>query len=358
MENDLQLYGLTDCIEQEAALYGELFLARVTEQHRTIYKVISGLGEVNAVVAGKLAYQANGQISYPAVGDWVMLDRGDGEEGNAVIRHILSRKSVLARQAAGAAAAQQVIAANIDVIFICMSLNADFNLRRIERYLAMAWNSGAAPVIVLTKADLCNDLPQKLGDIAAVGIGVDIIACSSENGYGYEAIHSHIGPGKTIAFIGSSGVGKSTLINRLLGRELLATGEIRLDDDKGRHTTSHRQLLLLPEGGIVIDTPGMRELQLYTGDLARTFADIEELAARCKYRDCSHGSEPGCAIKAAIASGALSAKRFESYQKLQRETSYDGLNARQLETEKINRMFGGKNEMKQMLRQFKEKNRR
>lgn len=358
MNINLKNYGLNERFEQEATLYNGLFIARVTEQHRELYKVMSEYGEIEASVSGKLAYHADDQTSFPAVGDWVMIDRVDRSTGNAIIHHILRRKSVLARQAAGTENAGQVIAANIDTIFICMSLNADFNIRRIERYLTITWDSMATPVIVLTKSDLCIDLPEKLDEIASVSMGVDVISCSSENGNGYEAINAYVGQGKTIAFVGSSGVGKSTLINRLMGQDLLATKNIREDDDKGRHTTTHRQLLLLPNGGIVIDTPGMRELQIYTGNLSKTFEDIEEIATRCKFGDCSHGTEPGCAIREAVKNGTLSEKRFESYQKLQREISYAGLNARQLENEKINRMFGGKGEMKRVKKHTKDKNSR
>jgi ribosome biogenesis GTPase len=355
---NLKNYGLDERFEQEATLYNGLFIARVTEQHRELYKVMSECGEIDASVSGKFAYHADDQTSFPAVGDWVMIDRVDGNTGNAIIHHILRRKSVLARQTAGTENAGQVIAANIDTIFICMSLNADFNIRRMERYLTIAWDSMATPVIVLTKSDLCIDLPHKLDEVSSVSMGVDVISCSSENGDGYEAINAYVGQGKTIAFVGSSGVGKSTLINRLMGQDLLATKVIREDDDKGRHTTTHRQLLRLPNGGIVIDTPGMRELQIYTGNLSKTFEDIEEIATRCKFGDCSHGTEPGCAIREAIENGTLSEKRFESYQKLQREISYAGLNARQLENEKINRMFGGKGEMKQLKKHINGKNSR
>jgi ribosome biogenesis GTPase len=216
----------------------------------------------------------------------------------------------------------------------------------------------ATPVIVLTKSDLCEDLSAKMKEIETVGMGVSVIACSAENGGGFDDISAIIEPGKTVAFIGSSGVGKSTLINRLAGQELLATKEIREGDDKGRHTTTRRQLIPLPNGGIVIDTPGMRELGLYSGDLSRTFEDIEALAARCKFADCSHTAEPGCAVRLAIQNGELSEKRLESYRKLRREVLYDGLNSRQLENEKINRMFGGKAEMKQTFRDIKRRNKR
>lgn len=358
MDIDLKNYGLDERFEQEATMHPGLFIARVTQQHRDLYKVISEKGEMNASVSGKLVFGADDPTVFPAVGDWVMIDRTDASTGNAIIHHILGRKSVLARQAAGTDNQGQVIAANIDTIFICMSLNQDFSIRRIGRYLTIAWDSMAVPVIVLTKSDLCDDLPRKLAEIAQVSMGVEVIVCSSENGDGYAAVNALIEPGKTIAFVGSSGVGKSTLINRLIGRDVLKTQTIREDDDKGRHTTTYRQLLPLPNGGIVIDTPGMRALTIYTGNLSKTFEDIEKIAARCKYADCSHTAEPGCAVREAIESGDLSWERFESHQKLEREMSYSGLNSRQLENEKINRMFGGKGEMKRLMKQVKDKNHR
>ena len=357
MNSNLKKYGLISHFEQEATLYSDLFLARVCEQYRDLYKVVGEQGELVASVSGKLSYHANSRMSFPAVGDWVMVDRIDSKSGNAIIHHILTRKSVFARQAAGTANEQQIVAANIDTIFICMSLNADFNLRRVERYLTIAWDSMATPVIILTKSDLCDDLQKKISEILSVSPGVDIVACSSKNEQGYEAIISYVEEGKTIAFIGSSGVGKSTLINRIIGRDILATKNIREDDDKGRHTTTHRQLILLPNGGIVIDTPGMRELQICSGNLSKTFEDIEELAANCKYKDCSHGNEAGCMVKNAIEDGTLSKSRFESYQKLQREMSYDGLNSRQIENKKINDFFGagGKTLMKEIKKRSRDK---
>jgi ribosome biogenesis GTPase len=349
----LQKYGLDEYYANESAIYANLFIARVTEQHREQYKVITEHGELSAVVSGKLAYHADGKASFPAVGDWVMIDRMEDSSGNAVIHHILSRKSRFTRKAAGTAFEEQIVAANIDTVFICMSLNADFNLRRLERYLTIAWDSMATPVIVLTKSDLCEDVGQKLDEVTSVAIGVDVVVCSAENSDGLDAIRTYVQPGKTIAFIGSSGVGKSTLINRLMGQDIMATKQIREDDAKGRHATTHRQLLLLPNGGIAIDTPGMRELQIFTGDLSKTFEDIDELALGCKYKNCTHSNEPGCAVRQAIKNGMLSKKRFENYQKLQSEMSYDGLNFRQRENEKINRMFGSKAEMKQLFRQIK-----
>lgn len=353
----LKSYGLCPRFEQEASLYDQMFLARVTEQHRELYKVIGEGGEMHAVVSGKLTYNAGNSADFPAVGDWVMVDRADDSSGNAVIHHVLHRKSVFERRAAGTSHAIQVVAANIDVVFICMSLNNDFNLRRLERYLSIAWDSMATPVIVLTKADLCSDLSTRLAEISTVSVGTDVVVCSSMEERGYQDVLSYITEGRTIAFIGSSGVGKSTLINRLMGQDVLTTREIR-EDDKGRHATTHRQLLLIPSGGIVIDTPGMRELHLSSGNLSKSFTDIEELASLCKFSDCSHTSEPGCAIKAAIKTGELQEERFENYKKLQKEIGYEGLNFRQLEQEKIKNMFGGKGEMKQAMRCVKNKNKR
>lgn len=354
---NLKKYGLIPRFEQQAALYRGMFLSRVSEQHRDLYKVFSENGEMQAAVSGKLAYNASDITDFPVVGDWVMIDRMDDSSGNAVIHHVLQRKSLFERKAAGTSNERQIVAANIDVVFICMSLNADFNPRRLERYLTIAWNSMATPVIVLTKADLCDDLDARIAEISTISIGTDIIVCSSMEDNGYKDVLPYVTQGKTIAFIGSSGVGKSTLINRLIGRDVLFTREIR-QDDKGRHTTTHRQLLLLPGGGIVIDTPGMRELQLDSGNLSRSFEDIEELSQKCKYRNCSHTKEPGCAVRGAIESGELSEKRFENYKKLQKEISYESLNSRQLEHEKIKKMFGGMGEMKRVMRCVKKKNKR
>lgn len=354
----LKRYGLTREWEEEAATYRDLFPGRVTEQHRDLYRIMSEDGELLGEVSGKLAYQATEGTDFPAVGDWVLLDRADGVSGRGVIHRILSRRSAFVRRAAGTARETQIVAANVDLVFLCMALHGDFNLRRLERYLSVAWGSGATPVVVLTKSDLCDDLPARVAEVESVSSGAEVRACSSLQEEGYDQVLRGIPPRATVAFLGSSGVGKSTLINRLMGEEVLATGEIREDDGRGRHTTTHRQLLRLPCGVLVIDTPGMRELQLDSGDLSRSFDDIQELAARCRFPDCSHRTEPGCAVREALERGDLSPKRLESFEKLRREMDYAALDARGREREKIRHMFGSLGEMKQMVRQAKRKNRR
>ncbi len=354
----LKKLGFEQKFEQEAELYDGLLPVRVSEQHRELYKVIGPKGEMQAVVSGKLAFRSSDNLDYPAVGDWVMVDREDDHGGNAIIHAVLSRKSVFERKAAGTSNTAQIVAANIDIVFICMSLNADFNIRRLERYLAIAWSSRAKPVIVLTKSDLSRDVSGYLSEIATVSGGADVLVSSSMQEDGLADVSNYIREGCTIAFIGSSGVGKSSMINRLAGREILETKEIREDDAKGRHATTHRQLIVLPGGGIVIDTPGMRELQLDACDLSRTFEEIETIAEGCRYRDCTHTSEPGCAVRKAIEKGSLSQERLNSYLKLQKEAGYEGLDSRRLEEEKIKRMFGSKGEMKQAMRFAKNKNKR
>lgn len=315
-----------------------MYQGRIVSQYKDLYKVSINNDEIIAEVSGKYRFTANNPSSYPAVGDYVMIDRENDDGGNGIITQLCPRKTLLSRKAAGDEKLTQVIAANIDYIFICMSLNNDFNLRRLERYVTIAWDSGATPVVVLTKSDLCDDLTEKLLQVESVASGIDILVTSADNPKDYLQVDQYLTSGKTGAFIGSSGVGKSTLINKLLGEDFIKTNGLR-NDDKGRHTTTRRELFKLPQGGIVIDTPGMRELGLDHVDLSKSFEDIEELAKECRFNDCSHKNEPGCAIKKGIEDGLISAERFESFLKLKKEADYEGLNSKEIEKKKIEVMF-------------------
>lgn len=318
---NMKTYGLTERFITQAAEYPDYTVARITSQEKGLYKIISENGEQFAEVSGKFRYEVSTVSEYPTVGDFVMVDTNDGN--TAVIHTVLQRKSIFIRKAAGTGKTEQTVAANIDTLFLCMSLNNDFNLRRMERYLSIAWDSGAMPVIVLTKSDLCSDLSEKLAEIESIAIGTDVIITSSLEEDGVDKVFSYLQNGNTVALIGSSGVGKSTLINRLLGEDRIETNGLR-NDDKGRHTTTHRELVALPCGGIVIDTPGMRELGIWdSGEgVSTTFADIEDLFLKCRYKNCSHTSEPGCAVHEAIEKGELSEERYVSYCKLSKENEY------------------------------------
>lgn len=319
---DMKHWGLTERFQALAAEFPTLTVGRILSQEKGIYQVVHAQGEQLASVSGKYRYEIQAVSDYPAVGDFVILDTSD-MGGQAVIHKLLPRKSVFIRKAAGTSNQEQVVAANVDLVFICMALGNDFNFRRLERYLSVTWESGATPVIILTKADLCSNVAQKEAEVTAVAAGVDILVTSSLEQDGCSSILPYLKDGKTIALIGSSGVGKSTLINRLLGEERIRTGGLR-NDEKGRHTTTHRELLQLPMGGLVIDTPGMREMGLWSVDegLDKSFSDIERLSSACRFHDCSHTTEPGCAVQNAIVSGELSVERLLSYQKLQTEVQY------------------------------------
>jgi ribosome biogenesis GTPase len=256
----------------------------------------------------------------PAVGDWVAT-RVWPEEGKATIHAVLPRKSVFSRKVAHSRTEQQVVAANVDTVFLVSGLDRDFNVRRIERYLTLAWESGATPVIVLNKTDLCSDVAHFVADVESVAVGVPIHPVSAKENQGLDSLRRYLAPGETVALLGSSGVGKSTLLNTLLGTERQRTAPVRERDQRGRHATAHRELVFLPGGGMLIDNPGMRELQMWTDDeaLAETFDDITLLAARCRFRDCRHDSEPGCAVREAIENGTLDEARLRSYWRLQRE---------------------------------------
>jgi ribosome biogenesis GTPase len=312
---NLQDLGWSDQLEAEFqphAAAGHI-PARVAVEHRGGYVLYAEGGEQRAEVAPKLRSQAKRRADFPAVGDWVAM--GDG-----FVHAVLPRRTKFSRKVAWAEVDEQVVAANVDVVFLVTSFGHDFNVRRLERYLVMAWESGAEPVVLITKSDLADDLDGPVLEAESVAFGVPIHAVSGVTGDGLDDVRSHLRPGRTAALLGSSGVGKSTLVNRLAGRELLATAEVR-SDGRGRHTTSHRELVLLPDGGLVLDTPGMRELQLWESEegLGEAFGDVEALAARCRFSDCTHRSEPGCAIRTALARGELDRARYASYEKLKRE---------------------------------------
>lgn len=289
---------------------------RVVVQHRDSYEVVTGDGELRAKIAGRLLHEAR-EAGHPAVGDWVALALNP-TEGAATLHAILPRRTAFVRRAADSVQTLQVIAANIEVAFVVTSLNADLNPRRIERYLAAAWQSGARPVVVLTKSDLIDDPQGQADEIAALAAGCPVLTVSAREGVGLDALLAQVAPGETCVLIGSSGVGKSTLVNAFLGEERMATREIRESDDQGRHTTSHRQLVLLPGGGLILDTPGIREVGLIDAEegLSTVFDDIEQLMLTCKFSDCGHVREPGCAVRAALESGEVDPARWASFQKL------------------------------------------
>ena len=296
---------------------------RVAVQHKTQYELYTEHGELSAETTGRMQYDARSKKDLPVVGDWVVI-RAREREGKATIYDILPRKSKFSRKAAGTKAEEQIVAANIDTVFLVTGLDGNFNLRRIERYLVVAWESGADPVIVLNKADLCADIEQKVREVQSVALDVPIVAMSAIKDRGLDQVLAHIKAGTTGALLGSSGVGKSTIINHLLGKELMKTRDVRETDDRGRQTTTRRELIVLPAGGLLMDTPGMRELQLWGGDegIEDAFQDIAQLAEQCPFRNCQHGPEPGCAVQQALQDGTLDAARFASYQKLQREIAY------------------------------------
>lgn len=302
---------------------GQHYLGRVSIQYKNLYVIETEQGSVHGKINGKMFYNAAGKEDFPAVGDWVVLDRNNEASGEAVIQHIITRKSKFSRKEAGDNFESQIVAANIDILFICMSLNNNFNLRRMERYISVAWDSGAVPVIVLTKADLCPDYETNVSDARRSAIGIDVVVTSNIENLGVENIKAYMKTGITAAFIGSSGVGKSTLINNLCGSSILDTGDIG-ENDKGRHTTTHRELVVLPEGGVVIDTPGMRELHVLDNEtgIENSFSDIDELSKRCKFSNCQHETEPGCAVREAIDKGEITLERYLNYAKLQREAEF------------------------------------
>ncbi len=295
---------------------------RVSIQHRGAYDVLTEEGELRCEVVRRLVHEAASTAELPVVGDWVVVAPGV-EPGTGTLTAVLPRFTKFSRKTAWQATEEQVLAANIDVAFLVASMNEDLNLRRLERYLILAWESGARPVIVLTKSDLHPAAEVAVADVATVAGGVPVLAISSVTGAGLDELTGFLTPGVTAVLLGSSGVGKSTIVNTLMGEELLATQGLR-NDGRGRHTTTRRELIQLPGGGLIIDTPGIREVQLWVADegIDEAFEDITQLFAHCRFSDCAHDREPGCAVHAALADGTLSADRWESYLKLQGELAH------------------------------------
>ncbi len=293
---------------------------RVVAGHTSLLRVRTDEGEALAAVAGSLRHRARAPEDRPAVGDWVAL-RPPGHGHRAVVQAVLPRRTAFVRRAAGRKDVAQVLAANVDAVFLVMGLDRDFSLRRIERALVLTWESGAVPVVLLNKADLCDDVPARRAEVEAVAPGVPVRAIAAKPGEGLDALIPWLVPGQTVALLGSSGVGKSTIVNRLLGREKQKTQEVLAADQRGRHTTTHRELVVLPGGALLLDTPGLREIQLWSDEtgLQAAFEDVQDLAAGCRFTDCRHGAEPGCAVRAAVEEGRLDAARLDSFRKLRAE---------------------------------------
>jgi len=297
--------------------------ARVISQQRGLWRIAGDFAECWAEASGTLRAAAEAGGDWPAAGDWVASEILSGG-GRPLIQKVLPRRSKFVRKVAGRRLEEQVIAANVDTAFVVMALDGDFNVRRLERYLAQCWESGAKSIVVLNKADDRDDVAARVAEVEGIAAGAPIFAVSALSGVGLEALDSFLAPGQTIVLLGSSGVGKSTLVNYFLRRDAQAVQSVRASDSRGRHTTTSRELFALPGGALMIDTPGLRELQLWgvTDGVEQAFSDIEELAAQCKYGNCGHTTEPGCAVRTAIADGRLDENRLENQRKLEREQEF------------------------------------
>jgi ribosome biogenesis GTPase len=318
----MHLERLGATAQLRASLLPGLSLARVTLSHGDSYRLMTDSGELDAEPSGALWYHTPTRADLPVVGDWVAARVVSPEQ--AIVEAVLPRHSLFARRAAGRREDRQPIAANIDLLFLVCGLDGDFNPRRLERYLTLSMESGAAPVVVLNKTDLCTNIPARLADAAAVAGAAPVVAVHTRTSAGIEPLRPYVSERLTVALVGSSGVGKSSLVNSLMGEDRLRTEEVRESDSRGRHTTTRRELIALPGGGALIDTPGMRELQLWAGEDAvdQAFDEIAAAAAQCRFRDCSHSNEPGCAVVQALADGIVAPERWESYRKLRGEAQH------------------------------------
>ena len=327
MENkmDIKDYGLKNNLTEDS----DKIVARIIAVHKDRYEIVCNNGQGFAKIKRGIYYD-NPDSIYPTTGDFVLIEWNDS--GDSMIYETLKRKSSFSRTASSSDRNkelhnqhEQLVAANFDYVFIMQSVNNNFNINRIERYLSLAWESGGIPVIILTKSDLVSNIQEYIDEVQDVAFGVDVYAVSTITKEGLDDIKKYFTKGNTIVFLGSSGVGKSTLVNTLYGKEVMKTSEIREDDSRGRHTTTSRNLIMLPNGAMVIDTPGMRELGMWDAEagISKTFSDVEQYIGMCKYTDCTHTNEPGCKILEAIERGELSRERFDQYIKLQKESRYN-----------------------------------
>lgn len=323
--NKLEQFGWNNFFEKQFSNFSgkEYKAGRVAIENKSNFILYTEDGELTGELSGRFHFNAEVSSDYPAVGDWVVI-RVIPDERKAIIEHVLERKNKFSRKAAGSTTDEQIISANADIIFIVSSLNQDINLRRLERYMSLAIENNTEPVLILSKSDVCDNIEEKLAEVRSIAAGKGIHTICAKENKGVDELRKYFEGNRTIAVVGSSGTGKSTLINCLAGSDEMEVSGISLYKDKGRHTTSHRELVILKSGGLIIDTPGMREIQLWEGSegISSTFEDIEEYIEMCRFSDCKHDTEPGCAVKQAIDEGTLDEKRFNSYLKLQREYKY------------------------------------
>ncbi|SHI95149.1 ribosome biogenesis GTPase [Clostridium cavendishii DSM 21758] len=357
MSNKLEKYGYTDFyktqIEKLDLRDTGLIPARIIEVHREIYTIVTDEGETTARLKGSLFYNNNQNSIYPAIGDFVLVYHNDC--GDDIIYTVLERKSKFSRLDTFYET-EQVVATNFDYVFIMTSLNHDFNIKRLERYLSISLQSGAIPIIILTKADLCSDYDAYKRELEKIVDGIPIVVISSLTGYGIDELKTYIKPTKTIVFLGSSGIGKSSLVNAISGEEIMKVSSIRESDSRGRHTTTHRELIMLENGTMIIDTPGMRVLGMWeSSDGVNTvFDDIETLINKCRFNNCNHKSEPGCAIKEALENGELSVERWNNYIKLKKESKFAKRKEKQKSTEKSKSLVKGNKKKKYNKEELKE----
>ena len=322
---DIECYGYTEFYKKQIEGFNiedkDLIPARIIEVHKSQYTIVTEFGENDAKLKGSFFYKDEQNIIYPAIGDFVLVKHND--QGESIIYKVFERKSKFSRMDSFYEK-EQVVATNFDYVFIITSLNKDFNVKRIERYITASFESGGMPILILTKSDLCSDCSYYKTELEKIAIGIPILTVSSITGDGLFELQNYIKPSETIVFLGSSGVGKSSLVNAIAGEEIMKVNHIREDDSKGRHTTTHRQLIMLKNGSMIIDTPGMRELAMWdvSDGLNAAFDDIKELESECKFSNCTHKSEPGCKVKSALESGDLSIKRWQNYIKLKKEDKF------------------------------------